>query len=131
LRDGETDLSLVLTLEAPTRLRDVGIGLEITSADGVCVSKLAPVLTNTVIRDLEGSATFELLCPRISERLGGGTYRLGIWLSKAGLEYLIRLPGIAKMDLPASDPYGTGEAFTSAKYGLVPLPLSLERVPGR
>lgn len=121
-RDGKLGLEIKLKVEASRPLRNIGVGLSITSIEGAKISWLGPSVTNYVIDELQDYCECVLYCPEIDRYLGGGDYVVGLWLSKPRIEYLVRVAQAALVSIPSRDIFQSGVAFDERYHGPVPLP---------
>lgn len=124
----ENKLMIELNLETDKLLTNIGIGVTLTSIEGVKVSILAPVVTNHVIKELNGCCSCLLYCEDVSLYLASGSYLVGLWISRprtGGGERLLEIDAVARIEIPATDVFGSGMSFNQ-HFGFVPLPLKMQ-----
>ncbi|MBW2066220.1 MAG: ATP-binding cassette domain-containing protein [Deltaproteobacteria bacterium] len=124
-REGqEYDLRVKIEIDSERTVRNIGVGLSVTSIRGTPVCILAPSVTNYVIEEVQGRCLCLFECEDITRFLAGGDYVLGIWLSKPRVEYLLRIDEAAVITIPPIDVFSTGTYFEERHYGIIPLPIT-------
>lgn len=121
--NGKLGLEVELTVVSTRHLRNIGVGLALTSIDGIKVSVLGPSITNYVIEGINGSCQCIFHCQEIDRYLAGGDYVLSVWLSKPRVDYLVRVEQAALVVIPPKDKFLSGVNFEARYHGIVPLPL--------
>ncbi len=117
------DLLLDVHLFAETKMT-LGINIAVATADGTTVCSLGSGLTGCNV-GVEKDTHVRVVISGINQYLMGGEYSLGIRISIPRVEHLIRLDGIRRFAVPASDIYKTGVACRRDRFGIVPLPVRL------
>ncbi|MBN2088026.1 ABC transporter ATP-binding protein, partial [candidate division KSB1 bacterium] len=84
---GGYNLKIEIEIEAGIRMRNVGVGISLTSVNGVKVCVLGPAVTNYIIDELSSNCKCILYCRNIGKYLAGGDYILGVWLARPRIEY--------------------------------------------
>jgi len=120
---GRSDLEITLEIESDRRLRNIGVGLSLTSMNGVQVSYLAPVVTNYIINEVNGPCPCTFYCRNVDKYLAGGEYIVGVWLSKPRTERLVKAERASLVCIPSRDVFSTGMDFEMRRFGIVPLPM--------
>lgn len=121
----DLSMSLEIVIEVKETMKNVGVGVEITSLGGARVCFLGPAVTNFTV-ELSGRHRCKISCNHLQQYLSSGDYILDVWLAKPKSEYLLRLEGAAVLSIPPLDHFSSGMFVTEQKHGIVPLPLTFE-----
>ena len=119
---GFHDVEVALDLRSTRPVKNIGVGIAITSPFGGRVAVLGPSITGYVLDALDGEVRGVLACPEIDRYLASGDYSLEIWLAFPRMEYIVRAEDAAVISIPPRDPFGTGVYFEASRHGVVPLP---------
>lgn len=119
----DVSMSLEVVIEAEGTIRNIGVGIEVTSLGGAKVCSLGPAVTNFTVDSITGRQHCKITCNHLQEYLSSGDYILDVWLAKPRSEYLIRLERAAVLTIPPLDHFASGMFVTEQKHGIVPLPL--------
>ena len=128
--DGRACLTVDIGLRSRRALKNIGVGVSLTSTRGVPVAVLGPSVTNYVIDEIDGPVRCSFRCPQIDRYLAGGEYVLGLWLSRPRTEYLLKLDCAAVLQIPSRDLFASGVSLEERHHGIVPLPIEFS-VEGR
>jgi lipopolysaccharide transport system ATP-binding protein len=99
----------------------LGVGISISTARGILVSTLAPVMIDSVLKHAEGSYQCTFTCENIDQHLAGGDYFINIWLSLPKAKTLLKIDEAIMVTLPTKQ---RGQVLYKAeRFGVVPLPV--------
>jgi lipopolysaccharide transport system ATP-binding protein len=132
LADGPDGLCLEVevAMESKGPRRNIGVGLSVSTLDGIRASVLGASATNCILEELDGRGRVVFRCRGIDRYLSGGDYIIGVWLSRPRLEYLLRVDHAASVSIPARDHFMSGVAIELGPHGVVPLPLEFDFLDG-
>jgi len=122
------DLSIELVLKSQQRTSRVGVGVIISTSDGILVSRLLPLMTQIQLEEINGHCCCIIESKNIDRHLAGGEYLLGLRINFPGVTGIIEAENIATFRIPDTDLYGHGFDFTLNNNGVVPLILKLKEV---
>jgi hypothetical protein len=120
---GNIDLSITLELKSTRPLRQVGIGIMLSTKQGIKVSHIPPKLSKYIIPLLDGVVCCELRCESINRFLASGEYIVGFWITLVNVQDLIAIDHAGDIYVTAYDHFGSGRPFRLHTNGVVPLPL--------
>lgn len=131
--NGTEDLRIVIEGTALKPLNGLGIGIQLSTLDGIVVSRIGPGLAKSRVNDLYGDWRAIFLVRGITRYLTGGDYLLQIRMRRPLGGMILNIEDAAIIQVPATDVYGVGKYISSRRNGLVPLPMSfsLSRPEGR
>jgi len=121
--DNNASLTIKLTIKSTRRLRNIGVGMALTSSDGITMSFLGPSITNYVIPIINGECQCRFQCDQINRYIAGGEYALSVWLAIRNAEYIVKLDDIDMINIPGLDVFESGILFEAKKHGYIPLPI--------
>jgi lipopolysaccharide transport system ATP-binding protein len=122
--NGSEDLQIVIEGTIVKVIKALGIGIQLSTLDGIVISRLGPGLTKSMANDLYGDwkAVFEVR--GITRYLTGGDYLLQIRIRRPSKGTVLNIEDAAIIQIPATDVYGVGKYVSSRRNGLIPLPMS-------
>lgn len=123
--ENNVHLYIEIKLQCLKKIQKLGIGVLVSTYDGITIAKLGPALTNAVMEEVQGLWLCSLEIQRIEKYLAGGEYRLGIFLAIPKIEILIKVEDIASFQIPELDIYGSGNPMRRHQNGIVPLPIKI------
>ncbi|MCI0709840.1 MAG: polysaccharide ABC transporter ATP-binding protein [Chloroflexi bacterium] len=115
-------LTILVDADVRQHLDRLGIGVALTTLEGVVVSSIFPSMTNYVITEAYGEYECHFQCEDINRYLAGGRYYVNVWLSLPRIEFLLKVDRAIIVDIPPVDIYGGGIYF-EVHHGIVPLPM--------
>ena len=104
-------------------IRRLGIGIMLSTLDGIVVTKMGPHMANSMLNNVNGpwEGIFEV--KNITRYLAGGEYLVQIRIIRPKIGTILNLEYAAIVRVPLTDVYGTGKYVSSQRHGLVPLPI--------
>lgn len=120
---GGSRLTIELVLSSQEQMRNVGVGVRISSINGALIALLGPPVANFYVEELQGETRCFFVCEEVDRYLAGGDYVIGVWAARPNVEYLVRVDEAAIVTIPPRDVFSTGTHFDALRYGTVPLPL--------
>lgn len=120
------DLDISLRVVCEKNLRDLGIGIGITSPRGEVVCNLPPKMTGFIRSNVEGAYEARARVSRIDERLSPGDYLVSVWLRRPGEERMLVVDNAARFTVPTRDIYGFGRPLDVRANGVVPIKFDFE-----
>lgn len=106
---------------------NAGLGLHIETSAGFELCDLRPETTGLRFGDREGTLNLEFELPGLANRLGAGTYLLGLSFHETNWKRCLERTSVGEFVVPASDVYGTGFPPKFEKDGPVVLPVRLRK----
>ena len=104
-------------------IRRLGIGIMLSTLDGIVVTKMGPHMANSMLNNVNGpwEGIFEV--KNITRYLAGGEYLVQIRIIRPKIGTILNLEYAAIVRVPLTDVYGAGKYVSSQRHGLVPLPI--------
>lgn len=129
---GSDDLRIVIEGTAMKPFKTLGIGIQLSTLDGIVVSRIRPGPAKSMVNDLQGDWRAVFLVCGITRYLTGGDYLLQIRIMRPLGGLVLNIDDAAIIQVPSTDVYQVGTYVTSQRNGLVPLPISfsLESLQG-
>ncbi|MDK2971329.1 MAG: lipopolysaccharide transport system ATP-binding protein [Candidatus Sumerlaeota bacterium] len=118
--DGTSELRIEFVLHADNPFREVQIGIEIQTYNGVRIAELPPKMTGFIVENLTDPLHCVLTCRDVRRYLAGGDYTVRIFLRKPA-EMLLSADDLVRFSLDPLDLYDLGTTFEQGRHGLVPL----------
>lgn len=106
---------------------NAGLGVHIETSAGFELCDLRPETTGLKFGDRSGELNIEFELPALSERLGAGTYTLGLSFHETNWKRCLERTTVGEFVVPSSDVYGTGFPPKFEKDGPVVLPVRLRK----
>ncbi len=124
--EGNLTLQLLLEITSDEPHKNIGVGIAISTLQGVNVAHLSPFITNNFIDRIEQSCAYLLTCHNIQNYLAGGEYIVSFWLKQPRMKRILSCDHAAKIEIPPRDVYGTGLYFEQHKHGIAPIVLKMK-----
>lgn len=121
-------LAVVADFQLERPVPNAGLGIHVETTGGIELCDLRPETTGLNFGDRAGSLRVEFALDRLAERLGAGTYRLGLSFHETNWRRCLDRTIVGEFVVPSADVYGTGFPPKAAKDGPVALPVRLVRV---
>jgi len=125
----QTDTPGTLVVKAKFQLDrpipDAGIGVHIETMAGFELCYLRPETTGLRFAERSGELNVEFELASLSERLGAGTYALGLSFHETNWKCCLDRTHVGEFVVPSLDFYGTGYPPKFEKDGAVVLPVRL------
>lgn len=123
LSDADTTaLRVEISGYAAQPLVEIGIGIKLTTLEGVLVFQIGPRAAGSIINNVSGEWRCGFDFPDITRYLGSGDYLVGVHLLDGERRKLLDIDHAARVSVPLADVYGNGFRFSAKRNGLVPLP---------
>ncbi len=106
---------------------NAGLGVHIETSAGFELCDLRPETTGLRFGDRQGTLNIEFALPGLADRLGAGTYLLGLSFHETNWKRCLERTAVGEFVVPASDVYGTGFPPKFEKDGPVVLPVRLRK----
>lgn len=119
------DVDLRLTIHSRHLVSSLGIGVHLTTRDGLTLSKLLPGMTGLTLGACRGRVECRVRMSDLHRHLAAGEYRLGLSLHEKGCRTLLEAENVATLAVPEVDVYGIGRSALAHRHGSVILPLEL------
>jgi lipopolysaccharide transport system ATP-binding protein len=117
LATNKGDLVVRLTLEARRRFPVLGVGFAIRTLEGSLLASQGPMVHGMHLQDVAGTVDVSVTIHDFFQLLNGGAYLIDVWLAHPGVEILIKIEGLLRVEVPEQDPYGSGHALTQHQNG--------------
>ena len=120
--DDSVSAEIRLSLLLRKQVNNLGIGISLTSEDGVTVSRLYPKVTRMLLGKVHGEAKATVYLDSLEHSLCAGNYDVGISLHEFSVSgFLLQAERIATLSIPGLDVYQSGFPARSPSNGFVPL----------
>lgn len=120
-------LHVTARLQLDRTIPNAGLGVHVETTEGFELCDLRPETTGLQFGDWKGELVVELELPALSERLGAGTYILGLSFHETNWKCCLDRTRVGEFVVPAVDFYETGYPPKFEKDGAVVLPIKLLR----
>lgn len=102
----------------------LGIGFQLSTLDGIVVSRIGPRLAKSMVENVFGcwEGVFEV--KNITHYVAGGDYVVQIRIRRPQMGIVLNIENAAIIQVPQTDVYKVGTYISLHKNGLVPLPIT-------
>lgn len=122
--DDTTKLRIEIQGLASQKISRMGVCIQLTTSDGILVSKIWPSMINAFLEDVSGSWQCVFEYPDINRHLAAGDYIIGVILNKPKSDALLIAENAALVSIPPLDVYNSGNYFYLRQHGIAPLPVN-------
>jgi lipopolysaccharide transport system ATP-binding protein len=102
----------------------LGIGIQISTLDGIMVSRIGPSLAQSMLKNVHGNWEGIFEVKNITHYLSGGDYIIQIRVNRPSMGVILIIEDTTIIKVPLTDVHKSGIFMSLRRHGLVPLPVT-------